>query len=382
MTDLLADALGYAARGMSIIPTKGKRPAIRSWKPYQSRRAGAEEVTEWYANGDADGVAVICGPVSGNLTCRDFDDMGAYNRWALSHMDLAGTLPTVRTARGRHVYFVSEIHAIRKLGDGELRGAGFSLLPHSRHPDGTVYEWVNPLPDGTMPSIDPIAAGLAEGVTERQSRYRDTEAIGNVIEGDSSVSPSLCINSDSLQERIENAILTTLPLREGERNRRIFDLARALKAIPELAESEPKALRATVRKWYELARPALSGEHGWDDVWADFIYAWPRVKWPKGHGPMSQILALVDEAELPAAAMQYDAPETRRLVAVCRELQRAAGDGPFYLSVRKAAEILGRDLMTAHRRLNLLENDGILDAAEKGSPKTGKATRWRYTAPD
>ena len=84
------------------------------------------------------------------------------------------------TARGRHVYFHSTYRRIKKMADGELRGAGYCLLPPSRHPDGPVYEWLVPLPDGEIPFVaDVRAAGLLPShVTERTERTERTEDNG------------------------------------------------------------------------------------------------------------------------------------------------------------------------------------------------------------
>jgi hypothetical protein len=57
--------------GLSIIPTgKDKRPALGSWKAYQSRLPTQEEASTW---APAHGLGVICGAVSGGLFCIDID---------------------------------------------------------------------------------------------------------------------------------------------------------------------------------------------------------------------------------------------------------------------------------------------------------------------
>ena len=76
----------------------------------------------------------------------------------------------------------------------------------------------------------------------------------------------------------------------------------------------------------------------------------------------------------------YDCPKTHRLIKLCRELQRASGDGPFFLSCRTAGELLGLDHNTAWRRLGMLVSDDLIQTVEPGT-KT-KATRYRYVASD
>jgi hypothetical protein len=172
---LLDAALAYTRRGLSIIPTRAKKPRFR-WKQYQRERAHADLMRDWFGSGrfdDIHGIAVVCGPVSGGLSIRDFDDAETYHRWAGAHPDLAATLPTVRTARGYHVYCRADLSRIIRLGDGELRGAGYCVLPPSRHPSGITYRWTVPLSDCPLPIIDLNVSGLM-GVPSRRSQTQAT----------------------------------------------------------------------------------------------------------------------------------------------------------------------------------------------------------------
>lgn len=178
--DRLTAALAYRRLGWSIIPMRmneGKRPAVK-WKPHQTKRAGERQLRSWFGDECNFGVAVVSGAVSGDLGSRDFDKMESYNVWAEAHPELAETLPTIATPRGRHVHFradrddVSKVRlALGKLGgtgaiacgDGELRvGRGcYSVLPPSKHPSGAVYRWINPPGDAIPLVADLTAAGLA-----------------------------------------------------------------------------------------------------------------------------------------------------------------------------------------------------------------------------
>ncbi len=83
-------------------------------------------------------------------------------------------------------------------------------------------------------------------------------------------------------------------------------------------------------------------------------------------------------ANIPEAAEVYDQSEVQRLVSLCRELQRSAGNNPFYLACRKAGELLGVGRDKAHRWLFLLMQDRLLEEVCKGDFKTGRASRYRY----
>lgn len=73
------------------------------------------------------------------------------------------------------------------------------------------------------------------------------------------------------------------------------------------------------------------------------------------------------------------------MIALCRELQRMAGDHPFFLGCRDAARLVGfgNDHMTASRRLAMLCDDEVLELKEKGwqSPQGGRSSRYRYLLP-
>ena len=165
-SNMLDAAFHYAALGWSIIPTtpNSKRAAVK-WKRCQDRKPDEAQLRDWFGNGQDVGLAVILGNVSGGLVCRDFDKMDAYEEWAAAYPELAKMLPTVATARGRHVYFRAADADLRffNLPDGEYRGDSghYCLLPPSQHPDGPVYTWLVPMPDGSIPFVADVCAASA-----------------------------------------------------------------------------------------------------------------------------------------------------------------------------------------------------------------------------
>ena len=61
------------SHGFSVIPTKAdKRPALRSWTQYQKKAMSDEKAEQVFRN--AYGLGIVCGVVSGNLECMDFDN--------------------------------------------------------------------------------------------------------------------------------------------------------------------------------------------------------------------------------------------------------------------------------------------------------------------
>lgn len=274
-TELKA-ARGYVDRGWSVLPMRmaQKRPAVR-WKRYQREPASAATVYRWFRQTDH-GVGVIFGHVSGGLASRDFDDADAYHRWADQRPALASTLPTVATQRGFHVYcraWPESVQEARRrlgssgttgainLGDGELRaGVGcYSVLPPSTHPSGHVYGWSVPLPEVDLPTVDLCDVGFFEvepddGLgddygddrfhrcntkhTENTSNRREGKRGGKNAEttSESTPVPSLVLTA-------EEAIHGSLPTGPGQRHRLVFEFARRLKAVPNLADQPGRDLR-------------------------------------------------------------------------------------------------------------------------------------------
>ena len=376
MSSFLSHALEYASRGWSIIPIRhrsasGKEPACWNVNRYKEKPPDKETLCHWFWRDDLDGLAAMCGEVSGGLACRDFDKIEAYDQWASAHPELAESLPTVRTKRGYHVLCRTKARPKKYQEEGEFITNGYFLLPPSRHPTGIIYEWVIPLPDGPLPHIDPVAAGLVSEETERTEEKRENRSsIPSFI-------PSIIMEdlSEDVQDQIEDAIELTLPSEEGQRNIQIFEFCRALKGTPALADLPGPSLREIVGNWHEAALPVI-GTKPFEDTWADFLTGWDKVKFPRGTEPLKQALERADAKPLPTAALQYDASETRRLVSLCRELQHDVGDGCFFLSCRTVARLFGLPVKTAWKRLKVLQADGVIECVRPGT--RNRAARYRY----
>lgn len=69
---MINQAMGALLKaGISVIPTRSdKTPSLPTWKPYQARRATAEEFASW---APADGLGIVCGAGNGGIFCIDID---------------------------------------------------------------------------------------------------------------------------------------------------------------------------------------------------------------------------------------------------------------------------------------------------------------------
>jgi hypothetical protein len=175
--DLYQFALIYRELGWRVFPVADKKPVCR-WKRFQY-----EPIPLWLSISLLDrpgvtGLAVMCGWVSGwravagrparKLCVRDFDTVDGYRRWADRYPEVAAVLPTVRTARGFHIYLWSPYEINRRIkgtwADGELKASSkaYVLAPPSQHPSGGVYAWVRApsMDPDALPTFDPRAIGL------------------------------------------------------------------------------------------------------------------------------------------------------------------------------------------------------------------------------
>lgn len=211
---LLECVLAYHKRGWCMIPIPYRKKEARiRWGKYQQVRPDEQQLRRWFSS-KLRNIAVVLGEVSNGLACRDFDAIAEYQLWAQAYPELAELLPTAQTSKGMHVYFEGHFDGIRRISNGELRGSrGYCLLPPSLHPDGTLYEWVNPLLNGNLLAIEPEDAGfltnnsdVTERTDENRGEYRRMEEIE--VEG-----------------IIEKLIIETLPKALRTRHRRVFDFA-------------------------------------------------------------------------------------------------------------------------------------------------------------
>jgi Bifunctional DNA primase/polymerase, N-terminal len=288
------------------------------------------------------------------LAVRDFDQVEAYRRWSAEHPDEASRLPTVRTARGFHVYGRLVEETFVDFGDGELRAdcKHYVLLPPSRHPTGQNYVWLIPLPFdlGDLPLLP----------SSLMARWGDFTQQPN--------QPIACV-----PKAIEDAIDGTLPDGPGQRNRKIFDLARRLKGIG----LEVTTLKPLVIEWHRRALPVITTKD-FGETWSDFQIAWQRVRKPFG----TTVDAAFAGARQAPRTLIDENTELGVLATMCRILSEAARGESFFLSARTVKRLFGISRMSAWRWLESLQFYGFIVAVKKGTLRGRQATVWRYTGKD
>ena len=147
--------------GISIVPPRndGTKAPLGRWQTYQEQWPTLDEITQWYTDASITGIGVVCGQVSGNLECIDFDRKDAYEEF-INQAQLAGLSELVNrieagylesTPKGMHwLWRCSEISHNLKLANNEqdetlieIRGEGGYVIiaPTSGtvHPSGKPY---------------------------------------------------------------------------------------------------------------------------------------------------------------------------------------------------------------------------------------------------
>lgn len=147
--------------GLCVIPAyhKDKKP-FGKWKSYQTTRPSWEQTAELFINsyheqGAIPNIAIVCGKVSGNFFCMDFDDqlVSVYSIVRFPELKLNETRKVkTGSGRGAHFYYTdpqgtdlkSKPYQSKRL-PVEFRAEGNIIIaPPSIHPDtGKAYEFID-----------------------------------------------------------------------------------------------------------------------------------------------------------------------------------------------------------------------------------------------
>ncbi len=415
---LLDTVLRYSELGWRVIPVQRgtKQPCVQSvlrWKQEEPDRATRRR---WFADGQND-VAVLAGEPSEGLVVRDFDDPEAYQRWADSQPSLAQRLPTSRTGRGFHVYFLCDLSDVQDLspsgrrivflGDGELRADALTKLPPSWHESGRQYDWlIKPYED--VPYIsDPWRAGLAIswGAAEEIPLPSATEAPGPIYltqensgelmenTGDpirshreeksppnlvQKLDPNLAWMPDNdFDEWIEASITATQPTGTGQRHHRLFNFIRVLKSHPDSESWRKDICLSIARRWHARALPFI-GTKDWLVTRQEFLDGWERVKFCLGKHLLPEVVrSAIENGCPPEVAADIEGQPSGLAAAICRELARHnGGDGGFYLACRELGEHIGQSHTTANVILRGLCSLGLIELVKPGTRTL--ANEYRY----
>lgn len=151
---LFKSACSWLDFGVSVVPCQPKsKILLEGYGAHSQHIETLEQARYWFFDRSCN-VGLVCGVP---LAVLDFDEIESYNDWRAKFPQLAASL-TVITARGRHVYFLTD-HVLpsARLENGiELKATGSVVVAvPSIHPSGHVYSWLDdnaPLLELPIPS--------------------------------------------------------------------------------------------------------------------------------------------------------------------------------------------------------------------------------------
>ncbi len=198
-------------------------------------------------------------------------------------------------------------------------------------------------------------------------------------------SVSVCKAPEMFRVRnLDEAVSRALPDGLHRTNACLFELARGLRTLEALNQREFAAgeIRDAFSLWHEKAKPFLrADEKSRDDYLVELLNAFSRVRFPLLAESLSRAWRLANDEALPAEALQFEDKPKRLLVALCWQLQRIAGEQPFFLSARDAGRLLGVSHVTAATWLRASCVLQIVREVEKGRilpDGQQRASRYRY----
>jgi hypothetical protein len=172
MNELREAALMYARARLPIIPcdARGKRPLT----PHGVNDASTNPsvITGWW---DAWPQANLAIALTRNLVVVDVDVWGEFDRFLRSRSLFLPPTASVRTGKGRHLYFclppsVTAPNLVRCFPGADLRSfGGYVLAPPSIHPSGARYTWETP-----FEALSSAPSFLIEALTSQQYAPRST----------------------------------------------------------------------------------------------------------------------------------------------------------------------------------------------------------------
>lgn len=167
---------------------------------------------------------------------------------------------------------------------------------------------------------------------------------------------------------------TAIPTGYGQRNRCLFELARYLKrAYPEATSDDFQPL---VFEWFNRYNAHIKTKDVWITL-ADFQNCLTNIKFLDGEALK---VALELQTELPEwMASQCYGPKGEALLKICCALAKFHAPHPFFLSARKAGELIGLHFTDCSSLLRALASRGYLECLDKGTRY--KAATYRISGP-
>ena len=202
---MLAAALRLALLGFSVVPVDRYKRPLGLWKEFQTRRAEAREIEDWYRFAPDAGIGIVTGAIS-DLVVADIE---FHSPWFVEDHDVPMCVSSETQRGGRHFFFTHD-PAVRtgplfdlgmRVGDIKSEG-GLVVVPPSEGRAGS-YRWLappweRPLAEGPRWLTDeslrrgstaPVTRGGGCGSSHHPGRSRSEvdahDAVAMLIDGQS-----------------------------------------------------------------------------------------------------------------------------------------------------------------------------------------------------
>lgn len=195
------------AAGLAVVPPRqdGTKAPLGEWKQYQVTPPAPEQVDRWYRNGQ-DGIGLVCGKVSGNLECLEFETEDIYQAFsdAAQATDLADIVKRIEdgyleTSPGGGVHWLyrcAEIEGNTKLAREPGPEGTIKVLIETRGEGGYII--VAPSAGATHPTGGPyiLLRGAFESIatispSERAELHRLAQAFDRMPRQDRAATTTL-----------------------------------------------------------------------------------------------------------------------------------------------------------------------------------------------
>jgi hypothetical protein len=402
----LALALAYAERGWPVIPvhraqkrgaelvcscSKGANcPRSNAGKHPRTRHGikdatiDLETIRAWWARWPGANVGIATGAVSG-LVVLDIDPRNGGDDTLAELLNTLGQLPSTVEALtggdGRHLLFRDpggRIASTLGAGVDVKADGGFIVAAPSVHPSGRAYAWEL----SSDPEDVPVASLPETWV--RRLRQGNTEGPFCIPVSPVSLHSPVSRSEDGMPDDVAELLRQTLPKGPGKRREGVSRFARGVKLDLGRTETDELTLRRWVRIWHDAAWPMTSQTKSFDDTWNDFESWWRDARFALKTSPGALALAAAEKGRPWPEFGRWEHESYRLLVAICREMQRLAGDAPFALSCHHAGAMTGVPHGLAYTRLHSLTRGErpVLECVSRGVQGPGgranTASRWRF----
>lgn len=223
----LADAAAeYLKAGWSIIALSGKQPNTRLHpQGLNNAMTGVPETPEDYSlidthfnDPETTGIGIV---LPENVVVVDIDGEDGAAAWheLVGEAEFVPNTPVARTGHGLHIWYWAP-YPINKVAFGphlDLKGfGGYVAVPPSKHPDGAIYEWLDPL----TPQMDLLPGGVTR---ELERRARIVASMEPLVAAGGWYTPVLDADTKTIVHRHPEGVLRSVHEAEvGNRNSALF----------------------------------------------------------------------------------------------------------------------------------------------------------------